>query len=82
MYEKKENSVLKTFLIIVGAVVSIAAIAAGLYYVFKKYFKITFECDECDECDCNGCFVEEDDKAFEPVCDCEEAPTAGSEENN
>ena len=79
MYEKKEHSALKGFLIFVGAVVSLAAIAAAIYYVFKKFFKITFETDECDECDCNGCFVEEDDKAFEPICDCEDAPAVEPE---
>ena len=30
-------------------------------YVFKKYFKVTFECDgDCDSCD------EECDRGFEP----------------
>ena len=68
--EKKESSALKTLLIIIGAVVSLAAIFAALYMFFKKYFKISFECDDdYDECDCNGCFVEEDEKKYEPICD-------------
>ena len=46
MCEKKENSVLKTILIIIGAVVSIAAIAAAVCYLFKKYFKITFNTNQ------------------------------------
>jgi len=68
----EEQSVLKTILIVIGAVVSIAAILAGAYYLFKKYFKITFECDDCDECDCNGCFVDDEDDGYEPLCDEEE----------
>ena len=84
MYEKKENSALKTFLIIVGAVVSVAAVVAAVYCLFKKYFKISFECDgcdECDECDCNGCFVEKDDMDFAPACECEDAPAVEPEVN-
>ncbi len=66
----ENKNTLKTFFIIVGAVVSIAAIFAVLYTVFKKYFKVTFECDDCD-CDCcdEGCFEEAED--YEPVCCCE-----------
>lgn len=68
--EKKESNGLRTLLVIIGAVVSLAAIFAALYMFFKKYFKISFECDDdLDECDCNGCFVEEDDKRYEPICD-------------
>lgn len=79
MCEKKENSVLKTVLIIIGAVVSIAAIAAAVCYLFKKYFKITFNTNECDECDCNGCFVENDDMDFAPECDYDGAPEVEGE---
>ena len=75
--EKKENSALKTILVVIGAIAAVGAIAAGVYYLIKKYFKVSFDnddCDECDECDCNGCFVEEDDRAFEPICDCNDTP--------
>jgi len=66
----EHKNTLKTFFIIVGAVVSIAAIAAVLYTVFKKYFKVTFECDDCD-CSCcdEDCFEEADE--YEPICCCE-----------
>ena len=65
----ENKNTLKTFFIIVGAVVSIGAIIAVLYTVFKKYFKVTFECDDCD-CDCcdGECFAEEEE--YEPVCCC------------
>ena len=77
--EKKENNALKTILIIIGAIVSVAAVMTALYFLFKKFFKISFECDECDECDCNGCFIDEDDKDFEPICECDDAPAVEPE---
>ena len=75
---KKENDSLKTVFTVIGVIAAIAAVAVAAYVLFKKYFKITFECDgDCgDECDCDGCFVENDDSDFEPICDCEEAPEA------
>lgn len=73
--EKREFSALRTFFIILGAIVSIAAVVAGLYYVCKKYFNITFECaSDDDECDSEGRFVEEDDSKFVPVCEVSEEP--------
>lgn len=68
---KKERSTfeaLKVIFIIIGAVVSIGALIAVAYTVFKKYFRITFECDG-DCCDCgDDCFCEDED--FEPICCC------------
>ena len=64
----ENKNALKTFFIIVGALVSITAIAAVLYTVFKKYFTVTFECDDCDCCG-EECFAE--DEEFEPICCCE-----------
>ncbi|MBE6569670.1 MAG: hypothetical protein E7658_05580 [Ruminococcaceae bacterium] len=66
----ENKNALKTFFIIIGAIVSIGAIVAVLYTVFKKYFKVTFECDDCD-CGCCGddCFEEDED--YEPICCCE-----------
>lgn len=69
---KKENNTyetLKVIFIIIGAVVSIGALVAVAYTVFKKYFQVTFECDGdcCDDCDC-GCF--EEAEVCEPICCC------------
>ena len=74
--KKKLSDGLKALFIVVGAVVTITAIAVTLYNIFKKYFKISFECntgnaydsfgagDDCEPeisfCDC-GC----DDELFE-----------------
>ena len=68
----KKNDTLKTVFTVIGVIAAIAAVAAAAYMLFKKYFKITFECDdECgDECDCDGCFVENDDEDLEPICEC------------
>jgi len=69
---------LKTFFIIIGAVVSIGALIAVLYTVFKKYFKITFECDgDCDCCE-EECF-ECDEGSYEPICCCHEEDTVAEE---
>ena len=76
---KKNNAgeVLKVIFIIIGAIVSIGALIAVVYTVFKKYFQVTFECDG-DCCDCGeDCFGDEDE-SFEPICTCvdEEEPEA------
>ena len=55
----KTMEAVKVILIIVGALVSLAALAAVAYTIFKKYFQVTFECDgDCDNCD--DCFADED----------------------
>ncbi len=71
MNEKKTTETLKVLFIIIGAVVSLGALAAVAYTIFKKYFRVTFEC--CDDCDCccDECFDDECD--LEPICCCEEA---------
>ncbi len=69
--EKSTLNALKVVFIIIGALVSIGALVAVVYTVFKKYFKVTFECDgDCCECeeDCGFC----EDENFEPICCCEE----------
>ncbi len=67
--EKKSS--LKTLFAIIGALVSIAAVVVVLYTIFKKYCKITFECDgNCDGCD-EECF-EEDCDSYEPICCCQD----------
>ena len=66
--ERSTLNALKIIFIIIGALVSIGALVAVVYTVFKKYFKVTFECDG-DCCDCeDDCFCEEEN--FEPVCCC------------
>ena len=76
---KKNNDILKAIFIIIGVVVSVGALVAVVYTVFKKYFKITFECDG-DCCDCDDCFIDED-ADFEPICccECEEEPVCECE---
>jgi len=69
MNEKKTCETLKVLFIIIGAIVSIGALVAVAYTIFKKYFRVTFECgDDCDCCD--DCFDAECD--CEPICCCEE----------
>lgn len=66
--EKGMGETLKVIFIIIGALVSLTALAAVVYTVFKKYFQVTFECDgDCDDCD--DCFDEEEN--YEPICCCE-----------
>lgn len=69
---EKRTDALRVIFIIVGVVVSIGALVAVAYTLFKKYFKVTFECDgDCCDCDCDDCFgdIEED---VEPICCCED----------
>lgn len=61
---KKASDGLRALFVIVGAVVTIGAVVAVLYSLFKKYFKITFETGS-DDCDCFG-----EDCTCEPVCYC------------
>lgn len=72
---KKENSScsLKGIFVVIGALVSIAALAVVVYTVFKKYFKVTFECDGgCDGCE-DECFCDGEDGFCDPIfCDDED----------
>ncbi len=62
----------KGIFLAIGVFVSLAALAAVAYAIFKKYFKVTFECDG-DCCDCEDeCFCCEEEEAFEPICCCED----------
>lgn len=45
MENKKYTDGLKTLFVIVGAIVTIGAVALTLYSIFKKFFKISFECN-------------------------------------
>ena len=64
---KKGSDALKGLFIVVGAIVTIGAVVAVLYGLFKKYFKITFETGADDCCDCFG-----DVCGCEPICYCGE----------
>ena len=64
---KKGSDALKGLFIVVGAIVTIGAVVAVLYGLFKKYFKLTFETGADDCCDCFG-----DDCGCEPICYCVE----------
>lgn len=68
---KKQNnvSVVKVVLITLGTVAAIAAALCVAYKIFKKYFKITFECGDCDFCD-EDCSLEDEDAEPECICDC------------
>ena len=65
--KKSTLNALKVVFIVVGAVVTIGSLAIVAYKLFKKYFKVTFEC-EGEDC-CDDCFCE--DEAIEPICCCE-----------
>ena len=71
--ENKKCCSLKTIFMIIGAIVSIAAVIVVAYTIFKKYFKITFDCDgNCENCDgCDEESFEEDCENYEPICCCQ-----------
>ncbi len=69
---EKRNDALKVIFTIIGVIVSVGALLAVAYALFKKHFKVTFDCDgDCCDCDCEDCFgdCEED---IEPICCCED----------
>lgn len=81
MKNENRDGLLKTLFVVIGAVVSIAALAALAYTLFKKYFQVTFECEgdggiEDDE----DPFAEDGDMPFEPICCCDEDEEAAPAE--
>ena len=72
--EKKLSDGLKALFVIVGAVVTIGTIAVVLYNVFKKYFKITVECENDDD----DCFDDFDE--YDPVCSPEDCASCAKKE--
>lgn len=77
---KKENSScsLKGIFVVIGALVSLAALAVVVYTIFKKYFKVTFECDGgCDDCDEGFC---DPDEFWDPVCGDDDCDTDENED--
>lgn len=64
----------------IGKIIAISAAVALLiftamviaYKLFKKYFKISFDCGDCDSCDAQ-CFDDDfdlfaEDEDYEPTC--------------
>lgn len=77
---KKDNaSLLKGIFVAIGALVSIAALVLVVYTVFKKYFKVTFECDGCCDCCEDECFADEDG-CCEPIIYTEDDDEPADEE--
>ena len=56
--KKSTFDALKVVFIVVGAVVTIGTLAILAYKLFKKHFKVTFECDGENFCD--DCFPEDE----------------------
>ena len=61
-------------IIAISAAVALIAFAAMViaYKLFKKYFKVSFDCGDCDSCDA-GCFDDDfdlfmEDEDYEPSC--------------
>lgn len=71
---KKLSDGLKALFVIVGAIVTIGTIAVVLYNVFKKYFKITIECENDDD----DCFDDFDE--YDPVCSPEDCASCDKKE--
>ena len=83
-YEKRDGF-FKTLFVVIGAVVSLCAVIALAYVLFKKYFQVTFDCGdegESFDADDDDYFADEEDEAFEPIlcCDEDEEEAAPEEE--
>ncbi len=65
--EGKKLNVWKIIIISAGVAAAVAALCITAYKLFKKYFKITFDCGEdCEDCP-EGCFTDEiEDDDFIP----------------
>ncbi len=71
-YEKRDGF-FKTLFVVIGAVVSLCAVIALAYVLFKKYFQVTFDCEgDGGIADGDNPFADEEDEAFEPICCCDE----------
>ncbi len=67
--EGKKVNVWKIIIISAGVAAAVAAIAITAYMLFKKYFKITFECGEdCENCPEDYFFDDLEDDDFIPEC--------------
>ena len=81
--DKKLSDGLKALFIVVGAIVTIGAVIAVLYNVFKKYFKISVECGDDDDEDYFDDFDEFDPIDVPDECKgCEGCDTGDDEEDD
>ena len=73
MRNENRDGFIKTLMIVIGAIVSICAIMAVAYVLFKKFFQVSFECEgDGGMADEDDPFAEDEDAAFEPICCCDE----------
>ena len=85
MKNENRDGLLKTLFTVIGALVSICAVIALAYVLFKKYFQVTFECPDgegdggIDNED--DSFAEDENLSFEPICCCDEEEPAEEEES-
>ncbi|MBE6725833.1 MAG: hypothetical protein E7576_11695 [Ruminococcaceae bacterium] len=82
MKNENRDGLLKSLFTLIGALVSICAVIALAYVLFKKYFQVTFECDEGDGgiAEEDDPFADDEDRAFEPICCCDEEETPEEDE--
>ncbi len=74
MRQENRDGFFKTLFTVIGALVSLCAVIALAYVLFKKYFQVTFECDEGDggiAPEEEDPFADEEDRSFEPICCCD-----------
>ena len=64
MREEKRITVGKVIVVSATVAVAVAAAVFVLYRLFKKYFKITFDCGDCEACG-DECFCDD----FDPDCE-------------
>lgn len=67
--DEKHVSIGKIIFVTISVTVAVVATLSLLYKLFKKYFKVTFDCGECSDCT-SGCFGDD----FDPMCDEDFAP--------
>lgn len=79
MGEKRVN-IWKIVIVSACVAASVAAIAITGYKLFKKYFKISFDCGEDCECCDDPCFCDDCDDDFIPECGCDEDESEACEE--
>lgn len=65
--DEKKVSIFKVVAISAGVAVFVVTAAMVLYRLFKKYFRISFDCGDCDSC-CQDCFGDE----FDPLSKCDD----------
>ena len=84
MRQENRDGFFKTLFTVIGALVSLCAVIALAYVLFKKYFQVTFECDEGDGgiAEEEDPFADEEDRSFEPICCCDEDAAPEEDESH